>query len=48
MVQEFLLHKNNIYSENPKAVGGSGVKLQVIKEIQFPTTWPYMVKIKGF
>ena len=33
-VTDILLHKKNIYSENPIAIGYNGVKLQLIKENQ--------------
>ena len=33
-LQTFLLHKKNIYRENPISIGWNAVKLQLIKEIQ--------------
>ena len=33
-LQAFLLHKRNIYSENPVSIGQNGVKLQLTKDNQ--------------
>ena len=46
-LQTFLLHKKNIYGENPISIGYNGVKLQLIKENQIYRQMKVLAREQG-